>query len=63
MLGFVIERTDIERFEISKYNSEYRATVREAIDHGIDIIPLVISWTREGIAFFVTDELPVVYPH
>jgi DNA-binding sugar fermentation-stimulating protein len=63
MLGFVIERTDIERFEISKYNSEYRAVVKEAIDHGIDIIPLVISWTKEGIAFFVTDELPVVYPH
>jgi DNA-binding sugar fermentation-stimulating protein len=62
LLGYVIERTDIDRFEFSATNNEYRAAVRNAVEHGVDIVPLVVSWTKEGVAFFVTDELPVVYP-
>ena len=62
LLGFVIERTDIDRFEFSAYNAEYRAAVRNAVENGVNIVPLVVCWTKEGVAFFVTDELPVVYP-
>ena len=62
LLGFVVERTDIDRLEFSATNPEYRAAVRNAVEHGVDIVPLVVSWTKEGVAFFVTDELPVVYP-
>jgi DNA-binding sugar fermentation-stimulating protein len=62
LLGYVIERTDIDRFEFSATNHEYRAAVRNAVEHGVDIVPLVVSWTKDGVAFFVTDELPVVYP-
>jgi len=36
--------------------------VIEAVEAGVIITPIVISWTREGIALFVTDEIPVVYP-
>jgi len=62
LLGYVIERTDIDRFEFSAYNDEYRAAVRNAVENGVDIVPLVVCWTKDGVAFFVTDELPVVYP-
>ena len=63
ILGFIIERTDIHRFEISLYDDEYRMAVKKAIETGVDIVPVVVSWTKEGVAFFVTDELPVVFPH
>lgn len=61
-LGYVIERTDVERFEFSMYNKEYRQAVKEAIESGVDIVPLMVNWTKEGVAFFVTDEVPMVYP-
>ena len=61
-LGYVIERTDVERFEFSMYNKEYRQAVQEAIENGVDIVPLMVNWTKDGVAFFVTDELPMVYP-
>jgi DNA-binding sugar fermentation-stimulating protein len=62
LLGYVVERTDIDRFEFSAYNYEYRAAVKNAVENGVGIVPLVVSWTKEGVAFYVTDELPVVYP-
>jgi hypothetical protein len=62
LLGYVVERTDIDRLEFSAYNKEYRAAVKHAVEHGVDIVPLVVSWTKEGVAFYVTDKLPVVYP-
>jgi DNA-binding sugar fermentation-stimulating protein len=62
LLGYVIARTDIDRFEISVYNQEYRTAVRNAVQNGVELVPLVVCWTKEGVAFFVTDELPLVYP-
>jgi DNA-binding sugar fermentation-stimulating protein len=62
LLGYVIARTDIDRFELSAYNDEYRAAVRTAVENGVIIVPLVVSWTKEGVALFATDELNVVYP-
>ena len=38
------------------------SAVIEAVEAGVIINPIVISWTREGIALFVTDDIPVVYP-
>jgi DNA-binding sugar fermentation-stimulating protein len=62
LLGYIIARTDIDRFELSAYNHEYRAAVRTAVENGVDIVPLVVSWTKEGVALFATDQLNVVYP-
>ena len=61
-LSYIVQRTDIDRFQFSLYNDEYRDAVIEAVEAGVIITPIVISWTREGIALFVTDEIPVVYP-
>jgi DNA-binding sugar fermentation-stimulating protein len=62
LLGYVVERTDIDRLEFSAYNYDYRVAVKHAVENGVDIVPLVVSWTREGVAFYVTDKLPVIYP-
>lgn len=62
LLGYVIERTDIDRLQFSAYNDAYRAAVINAVEWGVSVVPLVVSWTKEGVAFYVTDQLPVVYP-
>ena len=62
LLGYVVERTDVDCFNFSTHDAAYRAAVKNAIENGVDIVPLMVSWTKEGIAFFVTDKLPVVYP-
>jgi hypothetical protein len=36
--------------------------VKNAIDQGVIILPIVISWTNEGVALFVTDSLPFLTP-
>ena len=62
IIGYVVQRTDINKLELSLYNDEYRLAVKSALEHGVNVMPIVISWTPTGMAFFVTDELPVVNP-
>ena len=62
ILGYVVERTDITKFEISKHNKEYYEAAAYAVASGVFIVPVVVSWTAEGVSFFVTDQLPVVQP-
>jgi DNA-binding sugar fermentation-stimulating protein len=38
---------------------EYREAVKNAIDAGVEIITLVIKWTKNGEAYFVRDDLPI----
>ncbi len=61
-IAYIIQRTDISHFEISKYNPEYQDIIKKAIHVGVHIIPIVISWTNEGVALFVTDNLPFLSP-
>lgn len=61
-IAYIIQRTDISHFEISKYSPEYQDTIKRAIKVGVNIIPIVISWTNEGVALFVTDNLPFLSP-
>jgi len=61
-LVYIIERTDINKFEISRYNKEYQDAVRNAIEHNVIVVPLVISWTKDGVALFVTDSLTFSQP-
>jgi len=61
-IAYIIERTDISHFEISKYNAEYQEAVKSAMSEGVIIVPIVISWTNEGVALFVTDSLPFLSP-
>lgn len=62
ILGYVIERTDINKFEISKHHPEYYKAVVNAVNSGVYIMPVVVSWTPEGVSFFVTDQIQVTRP-
>ena len=59
IMCYVIQRTDVDRFQPSIIDLEYREAVKNAIDAGVEIITLLIRWTKEGEAYFVRDDLPI----
>jgi DNA-binding sugar fermentation-stimulating protein len=59
IMCYVIQRNDVNRFQVSVIDPEYRQAVKDAINKGVEIITLVVSWTREGECYFVRDDLPV----
>lgn len=63
MLCYIIERTDIDCLEFSMDDADYRLAVKDAIQAGVDIVPVMVRWNKEGIAVFLTEEIPVVFPH
>ena len=56
---YVIQRTDVDRFQPSIIDPEYREAVKHSIEAGVEIITLVVNWTTEGEAYFVRDDLPI----
>ena len=63
IMCYVIQRTDINRFQPSIIDPEYREAVKIAIGAGVEIITLVVRWTKEGDAYFVRDDLPITTFH
>lgn len=61
ILCFVIQRTDVNRFQPSVIDPEYREAVKNAMENGVEIITLVVKWNRQGEASFVRDDLPIVF--
>ena len=59
IMCYVIQRTDVDRFQPSIIDPEYREAVKKSIDAGVEIITLVVNWTRSGEAYFVRDDLPI----
>ena len=59
IMCFVIQRTDADRFQPSIIDPEYRAAVKDALEAGVELITLVVEWTRTGHAYFVRDNLPI----
>jgi DNA-binding sugar fermentation-stimulating protein len=57
IMCYVIQRTDIDRFQPSIIDPEYREAFKEAIKSGVEIITMVVQWTREGDAYFIKDDL------
>ena len=60
IMCYVIQRTDVNRFQPSIIDPEYRQAVKEAVEAGVEIITLVVKWTRDGEAYFVKDDLFMV---
>ena len=60
IMCYVIQRTDVDRFQPSIIDPEYRQAVKEAVEAGVEIITLVVRWTRDGEAYFVKDDLFMV---
>uniref|UniRef100_A0A6C0JKH0 Sugar fermentation stimulation protein C-terminal domain-containing protein n=1 Tax=viral metagenome TaxID=1070528 RepID=A0A6C0JKH0_9ZZZZ len=61
IMCYVIQRTDVNRFTISVLDPQYREAVRFAMENGVEIITMVVEWSREGEAYFVRDDLPLIY--
>ena len=57
IMCYVIQRTDIDSFQPSIIDPQYRAAVKLAVDAGVEIITLVIQWSKQGEAYFVKDDL------
>jgi len=59
IMCYVIQRTDVNRFQPSIIDPEYREAFAQAVEAGVEIITMVIKWTKEGIAYFIRDDLPI----
>lgn len=60
ILCFVIQRADVNRFTTSVVDPEYKAAVKKAHDSGVEILTMVVKWSRDGSAQFVRDDLPIL---
>ena len=59
IMCYVIQRPDVNRFQPSIIDPEYREAIKDGIENGVEIITMVVKWTREGDAYFVRDDLPI----
>ncbi len=59
IMCYVIQRTDVSSFQPSIIDPEYREAFFEAMDSGVEIITLVVNWSKEGNAYFVKDNLQI----
>lgn len=59
IMCYVIQRNDVNRFQPSIIDPEYRAAFIDAVNAGVEIITMVVSWNRNGEAIFIRDNLPI----
>lgn len=59
IMCYVIQRTDVNRFQPSIIDPHYREAFIEAVKSGVEIITMVVQWTREGEAYFIKDDLQI----
>jgi hypothetical protein len=59
IMCYVIQRTDVDRFQPSIIDPEYRQAFIDAMIAGVEIITMVVQWNRNGEARFITDSLPL----
>ena len=59
IMCYVIQRTDVNRFQPSIIDPEYRTAFKEAMEEGVEIITMVVGWNINGEAYFIRDDLPI----
>lgn len=59
IMCYVIQRTDITSFQPSLIDPQYRQACKEAVKEGVEIITMVVKWTKDGEAHFIRDNLPI----
>jgi DNA-binding sugar fermentation-stimulating protein len=57
IMCYVIQRTDVDRFQPSIIDPEYREAFKDAVKSGLEIITMVVQWTKDGEAYFIKDDL------
>ena len=60
IMCYVIQRTDVDRFQPSIVDPEYRQAIKEGVEAGVEIITMVVKWTKNGEAYFIRDDLFIV---
>lgn len=61
IMCYIIQRNDVSSFQPSFIDPIYRTAFFEAVNAGVEIITLVVSWNLNGEAYFVRDDLPINY--
>lgn len=59
IMCYVIQRTDVNSFQPSIIDPIYRDAFKDAMKAGVEIITMVISWDKNGVATFIRDDLPI----
>ena len=59
IICFVIQRTDSGSFQASNIDPTYKTAFNNAVKKGVEVIILMIEWSANGEAKFVTCDLPV----
>ena len=59
IMCYVIQRTDVNRFQPSVIDMAYRRAFKRAMDNGVEMITLVVHWNSDGQCHFVRDDLPI----
>ncbi len=59
IMCYVIQRTDVDRFQPSVIDPIYREAFQEAVKVGVEVITMVVQWTKEGNAYFIKDKLHI----
>ena len=61
IICFVIQRDDVNRFQASVVDPEYRNALKNAVDSGVEVFTLVIKWHENGVAELVKQNLPIYF--
>ena len=61
IICFVIQRDDVDRFQASVVDPEYRNALKNAVDSGVEVFTLVIKWHENGVAQLVNQNLPIYF--
>ena len=59
IMCYIIQRSDVSSFQPSFIDPVYRDAFFTAVNTGVEIITLVVSWNLNGEAYFVRDDLPI----
>ncbi len=61
IICFVIQRDDVNRFQASVVDPEYRNAFKCAVESGVEVITIVIKWHENGNAELISQELPICF--
>lgn len=53
IMVYVIQRNDVNQFEISDTDPEYRDAVLEAVKAGVEVYPIMVEWSSSGVAHYI----------
>lgn len=59
IICFVIQRNDIVSFQASNLDPIYKAALKKAVKNGVEVLPVIIEWNKQGQAYFVNRHIPV----